>query len=80
MLTGGLIGTAIADVLFVFEFLAAKSASRGRAMRRHVKSVDLDQSERARMRNLGWFCVQLPLICAVMGVGVIAVAADSFRR
>lgn len=67
MLTGGLIGTAVAGVLFVFEFIAITSASRRRAMRRHLKTAGLDQSERARLRNLGWFCVQLPIICAAMG-------------
>lgn len=67
MLTGGLIGTAIAGLLFVFEYFAVTSASRQRAKRRHLKTVDLDQSEVARLRNLGWFCVQLPLICAAIG-------------
>jgi hypothetical protein len=44
--------------------MAVKGASRQRALRRHLNVTELDQSEIARLRNLSWFCFQLPFICA----------------
>lgn len=67
MLTGCLVGAAIAAVLFAFELVSVTSSSRGRVRRRHLKKAELDQSEIARLRNLGWFCIQLPAIGAAMG-------------
>ena len=66
-LKGGLVGISIAVALLLFEYVAVVRASKERATRRGRKVSELDQSERARLRNLGWFCVQLPLICAGLG-------------
>lgn len=64
---GGLIGVSIAIALLLFEYVAIVNASKQRARRRALKASEFDQSERARLRNLGWFCVQLPLIGAGLG-------------
>jgi hypothetical protein len=64
VLKAALVGIGIASTLLLFEYLSVRSASRQRAQRRHLKVTELDQSEIARLRNLSWFCFQLPFICA----------------
>ena len=64
---GGLVGIAVAGVLFLFEYIAVVSASTEPAKRRASERNAFDQSERARLRNLGWFCVKMPLIFAALG-------------
>jgi hypothetical protein len=53
MISGALLGLSLAVALFLFEFVACKSASRQRARRRHLKNAELDQSEIARLRTVG---------------------------
>ena len=67
MLTGALAAAAIAVVLYFFEYSAINRALVERAARKHVKKVDMDGSERARLRNLGWFCLMLPALGAAVG-------------
>jgi len=66
-LTGGLVGIAIAVALFWFEYFAVVNASKQSAKRKASKRIVLDPSERARLRNTGWFCVILPVIGAGLG-------------
>jgi hypothetical protein len=67
MLTGALAGLAIAVVLYFFEYSSINREAAERAKRKHVKRVDIDGSEKARLRNLGWFCLLLPALGAGMG-------------
>jgi hypothetical protein len=67
MLIGGLAGAALAVVLYYFEYSSITSAAKERAKRRAVKKVDIDGSEKSRLRNLGWFCLALPAIGAGLG-------------
>jgi len=67
MLMGGLVGLAIAMLLYFFEYSSISRAQKERAARRKVKSVDMDSNERARLRNLGWFCLILPFAGAGAG-------------
>jgi len=66
-LTGGLIGIAIAVALFVFEYSAVNNAAKERTKKKASKIIVLESSERARLHNLGWFCVLLPFLCAGLG-------------
>ena len=67
MLTGGLVGAALGVLLYFFEYSSINRALVERAARKHVKKVDMDGSERARLRNLLWFCLLLPFLCAGVG-------------
>ena len=67
MLTGGLAGLGIAVVLYFFEYSSINRELVERAKRKHVKKVDMDGSEKSRLRNLGWFCILLPAIGAGVG-------------
>jgi hypothetical protein len=67
MMMGALAGLALGLLLYFFEYSSISRAQKERAQRRRVKSVDMDQSERARLRNLGWFCVLLPFAGAGAG-------------
>ena len=67
MLMGGLAGAALGILLYFFENSSINRAAAERAQRKHVKKVELDGSERARLRNLGWFCLALPAIGAGLG-------------
>jgi hypothetical protein len=67
MLTGGLVGLALSVLLYFFEYASISRAQKERAARRKVRSVDMDQSERSRLRNLGWFCLVLPFAGAAAG-------------
>jgi len=67
MLMGALGGAALAVVLYYFEYSSISKAAQERADRRHVKKVEVDGSERARLRNLGWFCLMLPALGAGLG-------------
>jgi hypothetical protein len=67
MLMGGLAGAALAVVLYYFEYSSITRAANERAARKHVKKVEMDGSERARLRNLGWFCLVLPALGAGLG-------------
>ena len=67
MVMGGLVGLALAMLLYFFEYSSISRAQKERAARRKVKSVDMDSNERARLRNLGWFCLSLPFAGAGAG-------------
>jgi hypothetical protein len=67
MMTGGLVGAALAVLLYFFEYSSINRAAAERAARKHVKKVEIDGSEKARLRNLGWFCLLLPFLCAGVG-------------
>lgn len=67
MLMYGLAGAALAVVLYYFEYSSINRAAAERAKRQHVRKVEMDGSERARLRNLGWFCLALPAIGAGLG-------------
>jgi hypothetical protein len=67
MMMGGLAGLGIAVVLYFFEYSSINRELAERAKRKHVKRVDMDGSERSRLRNLGWFCLLLPFIGAGVG-------------
>ena len=64
---GGLAGAALGVVLYYFEYSSITRAAAERAARKHVKKVEVDGSERARLRNLGWFCLLLPALGAGLG-------------
>lgn len=66
-LMGGLVGMAIAIALFAFEYSALVNASKERAKKNASKRIELDPSERARLRSTGGFCVILPVIGAGLG-------------
>jgi hypothetical protein len=67
MMMGGLVGAALGVLLYLFEYSAINRALAERAVRKHVKKVDMDGSERARLRNLLWFCLLLPFLGAGVG-------------
>ena len=67
MMTGALAGLGLAVLLYFFEYSSITRAQKERAARRKVAKVDMDQSERSRLRNLGWFCVVLPFAGAGAG-------------
>jgi hypothetical protein len=67
MMTGGLAGLALGVLLYFFEYSSISKAMRERAELRKVARVDMEQSERARLRNLGWFCLILPFAGAGAG-------------
>lgn len=67
MMTGGLVGLALAVLLYFFEYAAINRAVKERAQRKKVRTVALEQSERSRLRSLGWFCLVLPFAGAGMG-------------
>jgi hypothetical protein len=64
---GALAAAGLAVVLYYFEYSSINRALVERAARKHVKKVEMDGSERARLRNLGWFCLVLPAIGAGLG-------------
>ena len=66
-LIGGLVGVAIAIALFVFEYSAIVNASKERSKKKASKRIELDPSERARLRSTGGFCVILPVVGAGLG-------------
>ena len=67
MLMGALAGGGLAVLLYYFEYSSINRAAAERAKRQHVKKVDMDGSEKARLRNLGWFCLLMPAIGAGLG-------------
>lgn len=67
MLMGGLAGAGLAVVLYYFEYSSINRDAAERAKRQHVRKVEMDGSERARLRNLGWFCLLLPALGAGLG-------------
>ena len=67
MLTGGLAGLGIAVLLYFFEYSSINREAAERAKRKHVKKVELEGSERSRLRNLLWFCLILPFAGAGVG-------------
>jgi len=64
---GALAGVALAMLLYFFEYASISKAQKERAARRKVRSVDMEQSERSRLRSLGWFCLLLPFVGAGAG-------------
>jgi hypothetical protein len=67
MLMGALAGAGLAVVLYYFEYSSITRATQERAKRLHVKKVEIDGSERARLKNLLWFCLLMPAIGAGLG-------------
>ena len=67
MLMGALAGVALAVVLYYFEYSSITRAAAERAKRQHVRKVEMDGSERARLKNLLWFCLVMPAIGAGLG-------------
>ena len=67
MLMGALAGAGLALVLYYFEYSSITRAAAERAKRQHVRKVEVDGSERARLKNLLWFCLLLPAIGAGLG-------------
>ena len=67
MLMGALAGAGLGLVLYYFEYSSITRAAAERAKRRHVRKVEVDGSEKARLRNLGWFCLLMPAIGAGLG-------------
>ena len=69
-ITGGLIGVAIAVVLYFFEYSALNKAASERAKKKALPRAELEPFERARLRSLGSFCLFLPFLCAAIGWAV----------
>ena len=67
MWMGALAGAGLAILLYFFEYSSINRELVERAKRKHVKKVDMDGSERSRLRNLLWFCLLLPAIGAGLG-------------
>jgi hypothetical protein len=67
MLMGALAGGALGVLLYYFEYSSINRAAAERAKRLHVKKVEVDGSEKARLRNLGWFCLLMPALGAGLG-------------
>ena len=67
MMIGALVGAALGVLLYFFEYSSINREAAERAKRKHVKKVEIDGSERVRLRNLGWFCVILPALGAGVG-------------
>jgi hypothetical protein len=67
MLMGALAGAGLAIVLYYFEYSSITRAIKERAERLHKKNVDMDGSEKSRLKNLLWFCLLLPVIGAGLG-------------
>jgi hypothetical protein len=67
MWMGALAGAGLAILLYFFEYSSINRALAERAARKHVKKVDMDGSERARLRNLLGFCLLLPFLGAGVG-------------
>jgi hypothetical protein len=67
MLMGSLVGAALGVLLYFFEYSSINREAAERAKRKHVKKIEIDGSERARLRNLVWFCLLLPAIGAGLG-------------
>ena len=67
MVMGALAGAGLAIVLYYFEYSSINRAAAERAKRQHVRKVEMDGSERARLKNLLWFCLVMPAIGAGLG-------------
>lgn len=58
-LQGALVGFGVAVFLYMFEYLAIKSAAAARA-KKMAKKVEILQEERSRLRGVMMFCFCLP--------------------
>ena len=67
MMMGALVGGALGILLYFFEYSSINRAAAERAKRKHVRKIEIDGSERVRLRNLLWFCLLLPALGAAMG-------------
>jgi hypothetical protein len=65
-LEGGLVGVAIAIVLYGLEYYLLKKQASERAVRQHKKEVEFDSSEKARLHSSGRMCLVVPLFFAAM--------------
>lgn len=65
-LEGGLVGVAIAIVLYGLEYYLLKKQAGERAVRQHKTVVELDSSEKARLISSGRMCLVVPLFFAAM--------------
>lgn len=65
-LKGLLVGIAVGAVLLIFEYLAAQKSSAERA-KKMAKKQELNQDERARLRNMTTFGLLIlpPLFAAI---------------
>jgi hypothetical protein len=63
-LQGGLVGLGIAVFLYVFEYLAVKSAAAARG-KKMAKKVEINQEELSRLRAVRGLCYFLPIGCAI---------------
>ena len=64
---GALVGGALAILLYFYEYSSINREAAERAKRKHVRKVEIDGSERARLKNLLWFCLVLPALGAGIG-------------
>jgi len=58
-LQGALVGLGIAVFLYVFEYMAVKSAAAQRA-KKMAKKAEILQEERSRLRGVFMFCLFCP--------------------
>lgn len=65
-LKGLLVGIGVAAVLLLFEYTAAQKSARERA-KKMARKVELNQDERARLRNMTSFAIFIlpPLFAAI---------------
>ena len=56
---GFLVGLAVAAFLYIFEYMAIKSAGAQRA-KKTAKKAEIIQEERSRLRGVMMFCIFLP--------------------
>jgi len=57
--TGFLVGVAVAVFLYIFEYMAIKSAGAQRA-KKTGKKAEIIQEERSRLRGVMMFCIFCP--------------------
>ena len=58
---GALTGLGLGILLYVFDYVSIRKGAAERAMRKHKNQpVELDNTERKRLRSLLMFCLILP--------------------
>lgn len=63
-LQGALVGLGVAVFLYLFEYLAIKSAGTARA-KKTAKKAEILQEETSRLRGVMRMCFFLPIGCAI---------------
>jgi hypothetical protein len=61
---GGLVGLGIAAFLYVFEYMAVKSAASARS-KKMARKMEINQEELSRLRAVRGLCYFLPIGCAI---------------